>query len=113
MSANASFNASVAVCLLSSSPTGILGVVMNRATIKPKPKSKAKYTKVFSHPVSIKEYLTNNGDTKYPKDPAQVTIQVAIVLLDAGKCLATTDTGIPIAVDPKPIPISTPIVNVK
>ena len=38
---------------------------------------------------------------------------VAIVLLEAGKCLATTDTGIPIAVEPNPIPIITPIVKVK
>ena len=51
--------------------------------------------------------------TKYPNEPAHVTIPVAIVLLDAGKCLATTDTGIPIAVEPKPIPIITPIVKVK
>ena len=35
---NASFNASVAVCLLfSSTPTGILGVLTNKATINPKP----------------------------------------------------------------------------
>ena len=38
---------------------------------------------------------------------------MAIVLLDAGKCFATTDTGIHIAVEPSPIPNSTPIVNVK
>ena len=38
---------------------------------------------------------------------------VAIVLLEAGKCFATTDTGIPIAVEPNPIPIITPMVRVK
>ena len=32
----------------------------------------------------------------------QVTILIAIVLLDKGKCFATIDTGIPIAVDPNP-----------
>ena len=47
------------------------------------------------------------------KNLQHVTIPVAIVLLDAGKCLATTDTGIPIAVEPNPIPIITPIVKVK
>ena len=45
-----------------------------------------------------------NGDIKYPKDPAEVTIPVAIVLLDTGKCFATTETGILIAVDPSPTP---------
>ena len=38
-----------------------------------------------------------NGDIKYPKDPAEVTIPVAIVLLDTGKCFATTETGIPVS----------------
>ena len=75
--------------------------------------SKEKYKMVFSQPVSIREYLTNNGDTKYPNEPAQVTIPVAIVRLDAGKCLETTETGIPIAVEPRPTPIITPMVNVK
>ena len=65
---------------------------------------------VFSHPVTLSEYFTNTGDTKYPNDPAQVTIPVAMVLFDDGKCLATTETGIPIAVDPRPTPIRTPIV---
>ena len=68
---------------------------------------------VISHPISIREYLTNKGETKKPKDPAQVTMPVAIVLLEAGKCFATTDTGILIAVPPSPIPINTPIVSVK
>ena len=76
-------------------------------------KRRQKYKRVFSQPVSTNEYLTNKGETKYPNDPAHVTIPVAIVLLDAGKCFATTDTGIPIAVEPNPIPIITPMVSVK
>ena len=38
---------------------------------------------------------------------------VAIVLFDKGKCLATTATGMLIAVEPKPTPIKIPMVNVK
>ena len=68
---------------------------------------------MFSHPLTFKEYFTNTGETKYPKDPAHVTMPVAIVLLDAGKCFATTDTGIPMAVEPSPTPIKTPIVYTK
>ena len=94
-------------------PIGIFGVLTNKDTTKPIPKRRQKYKRVFSQPVSTKEYLTSKGETKYPKEPAHVTIPVAIVLLDAGKCLATTDTGIPIAVEPNPIPIITPIVKVK
>ena len=52
------------------------------------------------------------GDTKYPKDPAAVTIPVAIVLELSGKCLATIETGILIAVAARPIPIKTPKSNV-
>ena len=54
-----------------------------------------------------------SGDIKYPKDPADVTMPVAIVLLDPGKCFATTETGILIAVDPSPTPTNIPIVIVK
>ena len=112
--ANASFSASIAVWLLSwLTPTGIFGVLTNNDTTNPTPKRRQKYKSVFSQPVSTKEYLTSKGETKYPKDPAQVTMPVAIVLLEAGKCFATTDTGIPIAVEPNPIPIITPIVRVK
>ena len=93
-------------------PMGILGVLTNKATINPAPKRRQKYKMVISQPISIKEYLTKRGDTKNPKEPAHVTMPVAIVLLEAGKCLATTDTGILIAVPPKPIPIKTPIVRV-
>ena len=50
-----------------------------------------------------------SGDIKYPKDPADVTIPVAIVLLDTGKCFATTETGILIAVDPSPTPTNIPV----
>ena len=46
-------------------------------------------------------------------DPTGLTMPVAIVLFDIGKCLATTDIGIFIAVDPKPTPIKIPIVKVK
>ena len=45
---------------------------------------------VFSQPLTLSEYFTNTGDTKYPNDPAQVTIPVAIVLFDAGKCIFHT-----------------------
>ena len=54
-----------------------------------------------------------SGDIKYPKDPADVTMPVAIVLLDTGKCYATTETGMLIAVEPNPTPINIPIVIVK
>ena len=74
---------------------------------------KQKYKIVISHPISINEYLTSKGDTKKPNDPAQVTMPVAIVLLDDGKCFATTETGMLIAVPPNPIPIKSPIVSVK
>ena len=95
----ASLKASDAVWLLSKLllPTGIFGVFTNRATINPIPNRKQKYKIVISHPISINEYLTNKGETKKPNDPAHVTIPVAIVLLEAGKCLATTDTGMLIA----------------
>ncbi len=65
---------------------------------------------MFSQPVTFREYFTSTGDTKYPNEPAHVTIPVAIVLLEAGKCFATTETGMPIAVEPRPTPIKTPIV---
>ena len=38
-----------------------------------------------------------------------VTILIAIVLVDKGKCLPTTDIGILMAVPPRPIPINKPI----
>ena len=111
----ASFIASIAVCLFSWTvvPTGIFGVVTNKATTRPKIRKKMKNNIVVCHPASIKEYLTIKGDTKYPNDPAEVTIPVAIVLFDKGKCLATTATGMLIAVDAKPTPINIPKVNVK
>ena len=88
---NASIKASLAVwLLLSLVPTGVLGVLINKAVIKPIPKRKQKYKIVISHPISIKEYRTNNGDTKKPNDPAHVTMPVAIVRLDEGKCFANT-----------------------
>ena len=51
------------------------------------------------------------GDTKYPKEPEAVTIPIAAVLLDCGKCLATTETGMLIAVPPSATPINTPILE--
>ena len=83
---NASLTASIAVCLLSCSvvPTGIFGVVINKATITPKIRKKIKNKIVVCQPASIKEYLTINGETKYPNEPADVTIPVAIVLFDNG-----------------------------
>ena len=50
----------------------------------------------------------NIGDKKYPNEPTAVTILIAIVLFDNGKCLPTTDIGILIAVPPQPIPTNTP-----
>ena len=41
-------------------------------------------------------------------EAAAVTIPVAIVLVSFGKCLPTSETGTPIAVAPKAIPIRTP-----
>ena len=51
------------------------------------------------------------GDTKYPKEPAAVTIPIAIVLVFKGKCLATMETGILIAVAPRPIAFASTIDN--
>ena len=50
----------------------------------------------------------NNGDKKYPNDPTAVTILIAIVLFDNGKCLPTIDIGMLMAVPPHPIPTRTP-----
>ena len=50
----------------------------------------------------------NNGDKKYPNEPTAVTMLIAIVLFDKGKCLPTIDMGILIAVPPHPIPTKTP-----
>ena len=44
-------------------------------------------------------------------EAAAVTIPVAIVLVSFGKCLPTSETGTPIAVAPKAIPIKTPRAN--
>ena len=38
-----------------------------------------------------------------------VTMLIAIVLVESGKCLPTTDIGILIAVPPRPIPINKPM----
>ena len=44
---------------------------------------------------------------KYPMEAAAVTIPVAMVLVSFGKCLPTSETGTPIAVAPKAIPMRT------
>tara|TARA_B100000965_G_scaffold1235_1_gene980 strand:+ start:640 stop:888 length:249 start_codon:yes stop_codon:yes gene_type:complete len=67
-----------------------------------------KITNVVFHPNSISVNLVYIGDIKYPKEPAAVTIPVAIVLEFNGKCLATIETGILIAVAASPIPIKIP-----
>ena len=59
------------------------------------------------------DILVNNGETKYPNEPAAVTIPEAIVLLEGGKCFDTTETGILTAVAPRPIPIKIPIFIIK
>ena len=75
---------------------------------KPIDKAIKNATKVISHPFSVREYSVKIGDKKYPNYPTAVTILIAIVLFDNGKCFPTTDIGILIAVPPKPIPTKTP-----
>ena len=53
-------------------------------------------------------YLVYMGDTKYPNEPAAVTMPIAIVLELKGKCFDTIETGILIAVAARPIPIKIP-----
>ena len=65
-------------------------------------------TNVVFHPNSTSVYLVYMGDTKYPKEPAAVTIPIAIVLELKGKCFDTIETGILIAVAARPIPIKIP-----
>ena len=48
------------------------------------------------------------GVKKYPNEPTAVTMLIAMVLLDNGKCLPTIDIGILIAVAPRPIPTKSP-----
>ena len=77
--------------------------------------SKVKQHKAYMNDIgllcyeAIKEYDVNKGDKKYPKDPTAVTILIAIVLFDKGKCLPTIDIGILMAVPPRPIPTKRPI----
>ena len=110
----ASFSASAAVCLSSTvPPTTFLGVVSKKAKNKPITKKIEKNNKVSDQPYSTKDILVNKGETKYPNEPAAVTIPEAIVLLEDGKCFDTTDTGILTAVAPRPIPIKIPIFIIK
>ena len=44
-------------------------------------------TNVVFHPNSTSVYLVYMGDTKYPKEPAAVTIPIAIVIELKGKIL--------------------------
>ena len=78
---------------------------------KPTNKAIIKANKVACQPFSAKEYVVNIGDRKYPKEPIAVTILIAIVLFDKGKCFPTTDIGILIAVPPRPIPTKIPKSN--
>ena len=50
----------------------------------------------------------NIGEIKYPNEPTEVTMLIAIVLLDKGKCFPTIAIGMLIAVPPRPIPIKSP-----
>ena len=110
----ASLIASIAVWLLSFVLSDeIFGVVTKNATISPAPIKKINTNIVVSQPNSTKEYWVNIGDIKYPKDPTAVTILVATVLFDNGKCFATIETGMLIAVEPSPTPIKIPILSVK
>ena len=56
-------------------------------------------------PNSSNVYLVYIGEIKYPNEPAAVTMPIAIVLVFRGKCFATIETGILIAVAPRPTPI--------
>ena len=67
-----------------------------------------KITNVAFQPNSKSVNLVYIGDTKYPKEPAAVTIPIAIVLVFNGKCLDTIETGMLIAVPASPIPIKIP-----
>ena len=67
-----------------------------------------KIINVTFQPNSISVNCVYIGETKYPKEPAAVTIPVAMVLEFNGKCLATIETGILIAVAASPIPIKIP-----
>tara|TARA_Y100000766_G_C18448368_1_gene384735 strand:+ start:251 stop:544 length:294 start_codon:yes stop_codon:yes gene_type:complete len=89
-----------------------VGVDKNKEINKPTISINKNITNVVFQPYSISVYLVYIGDTKYPKEPAEVTIPVAIVLVFKGKCLATIETGMLIAVAPKPIPIKIPMSNV-
>ena len=106
--------ASIAVCLSSFiSPSVVFGVVSKKAKPNPITTKIEKNNNVSCQPYSTKDILVNRGEIKYPKDPAAVTIPVAIVLLDDGKCFDTTETGMLTAVAPNPIPIKIPILTIK
>tara|TARA_B100001540_G_scaffold263518_1_gene243313 strand:+ start:393 stop:701 length:309 start_codon:yes stop_codon:yes gene_type:complete len=85
-----------------------IGVDKNNETIKPIKIIAPKITKVVFQPNSRSANLVYIGDIKYPKDPAAVTIPIAIVLVFNGKCFDTIETGILIAVAANPIPIRIP-----
>ena len=89
------------------------GDLTKNETQKPTIKAIKKASKVVCQPFSVKEYLVSIGDKKYPNEPIAVTILIAIVLLDNGKCFPTTDIGILIAVPPRPIPTKIPRSNWK
>ena len=99
-----------------SNPHGFLvcfiGVDIKKAIIKPAIIIIPKITSVMFQPNSSNVYLVYIGEIKYPNEPAAVTIPVAIVLVFRGKCFATIETGILIAVAPNPIPTRIPISNI-
>ena len=72
---------------------------------KPIIKKIIKINNVSTHPlVSLMNKLCIMVIQKYPNEPTEVTMLIAIVLLDKGKCLPTIDIGILIAVPPRPMP---------
>ncbi len=84
------------------------GDLTKKAIKKPINKNIVNTNKVLSQPSLANEYVVNSGDRKYPNEPTAVTMLIAIVLLDSGKCLPTIDIGILIAVPPRPIPTKSP-----
>ena len=94
-------------CLIS-----CVGVDINNEIIKPNKIIAPNITNVVFQPNSISANLVYIGEIKYPKEPAAVTIQIAIVLVFKGKCLATIETGMLIAVAARPIPTKIPISKV-
>ena len=111
----ASAIASVNFCSLSTWEELIIDFAgnKNKDTTNPMRINIIKYFKVCSQSNWTRLYFVRIGDKKYPIDAAAVTIPVAIVLVSLGKCFPTSETGTPIAVAPKAVPIKTPRANWK